>query len=61
MIRVALRGVIRIFFLAMQGVLAAARAQLPLGTVENGHPDAQGSEIDTGDDTHKNPLGVGSR
>ena len=51
-VRVALRGVVGIFLLAMQRILADARAQAASGAVEDGDPDAQSAEIDTGDDTH---------
>src|SRR5262249_46660605 len=51
-IGVALRSVIRVFFLAKERILAYTRTEASPGAVEDRHAHAQCSEIDSSYDTH---------
>jgi hypothetical protein len=51
-----LRGVVGVIFPAEQWILGRARAQTALDAVENGNPDAQGSEIYAGNNAHGSLL-----
>ena len=49
----ALRGVVGIFLLAVQGIFGHAGAEFALGAIEQRHADAEGSEIDSGYYAHR--------
>ena len=51
---VTLRGVVRVFLLAMQRVRSGAGAQTPFDGIEDGNANAEGAEIYSGDDAHGN-------
>jgi hypothetical protein len=53
MIGVALGGVVGLFFLPQQRILAHTRAQTAFAAIEYGHPNAKGSEVNTCNDAHK--------
>src|ERR1019366_2268778 len=55
-IRVALRGVVRVFLLAEQRVLRRASAETALDRIEDGNANAEGAEIYSGDDAHVRDL-----
>src|SRR5579871_520869 len=54
MVGVALSGVVGIIFFAMQRVLADAGAEAALGAIEDGCSNAERSEVNACNDTHKN-------
>jgi hypothetical protein len=53
-IGMALRGVVRVFLLAMQRIRSGAGAQTPFDGIEDGNANAEGAEIHSGDDAHGN-------
>src|SRR5580658_10049177 len=52
MVRVTLRGVVRIFLFADQRIIRRSRAEAPARAVEYRYAYAERSEIDTGDNAH---------
>jgi hypothetical protein len=50
---VALGGVVGIFRFAMQWIFGHACAELSLGAIEQRYADAEGPEIDSGYDAHR--------
>ena len=55
-VRVTLRGVVRVLLLTMQRILRRARAQTAPDAIENGNAYTEGAKIDTGDDAHGKDL-----
>ena len=51
-VRVALRGMVGIFFLAEQRIFRCSGAEPAASAVENRHANAERSEIDSRDDAH---------